>query len=377
MHGERDYLVKRVLPQLQEWCEERRLRLVDVDLRWGVVEPDMTGIVRKCLAAIDASQPLFLCLLGQRRGTVVENGATVTELELAHALAGSIDVLAYLREPSSLEPLHEPSRSLYTNALRTPAEEEAHERTRAWARAEADRARVYSAVWDAQAQTPELRLPGASDEDNARRCRGRLTRFTCDERPLSERLLEDLQAAILAHHPERVAGVPAGRLERELGQQEQVLAQAAGATIEREDTYSALDAYVDGDGGTLFALTGPSGVGKTTALAAWVQRRRAAGETVRCRLVGASDGSTSVETVLQSLLEEVGATPREPLRDTWLESLTGAVVVLDALDQLDAGLGDLDWLPWTLPEGVKVIVELRRLRRPARAHVERRRRDRA
>ena len=39
MHAERDYLVKRVLPQLQEWCEERRLRLVDVDLRWGVWSP--------------------------------------------------------------------------------------------------------------------------------------------------------------------------------------------------------------------------------------------------------------------------------------------------------------------------------------------------
>lgn len=35
MHGERDYLVKRVFPQLREWCEERKLRLVDIDLRWG------------------------------------------------------------------------------------------------------------------------------------------------------------------------------------------------------------------------------------------------------------------------------------------------------------------------------------------------------
>ena len=32
MHAERDYLVKRVFPELSEWCEERKLRLVDIDL---------------------------------------------------------------------------------------------------------------------------------------------------------------------------------------------------------------------------------------------------------------------------------------------------------------------------------------------------------
>ena len=31
MHAERDYLVKRVFPDLHDWCERRRLRLVDVD----------------------------------------------------------------------------------------------------------------------------------------------------------------------------------------------------------------------------------------------------------------------------------------------------------------------------------------------------------
>ena len=32
MHAERDYLVKRVFPELADWCERRKLRLVDVDL---------------------------------------------------------------------------------------------------------------------------------------------------------------------------------------------------------------------------------------------------------------------------------------------------------------------------------------------------------
>jgi hypothetical protein len=43
MDAERDYLVKRVFPELQDWCERRKLRLVDVDLRWGVTEADATA----------------------------------------------------------------------------------------------------------------------------------------------------------------------------------------------------------------------------------------------------------------------------------------------------------------------------------------------
>ena len=52
MHAERDYLVKRVFPELADWCERRKLRLVDVDLRWGVTEADATAnanVVRTCL----------------------------------------------------------------------------------------------------------------------------------------------------------------------------------------------------------------------------------------------------------------------------------------------------------------------------------------
>src|SRR3974377_2194957 len=73
MHAERDYLVKRVFPALQGVCEQRRRRLVDIDLRWGVTEQDAThnkNVVKVCLNRIDDCRPFFLCLLGQRRGWV-------------------------------------------------------------------------------------------------------------------------------------------------------------------------------------------------------------------------------------------------------------------------------------------------------------------
>lgn len=64
MHTERDYLVKQVFPQLQEWCEKRKLRLVDVDQRWEVTEADATQkkrVVQLRLERIDTCRPFFLC----------------------------------------------------------------------------------------------------------------------------------------------------------------------------------------------------------------------------------------------------------------------------------------------------------------------------
>ncbi len=83
MHAERDYLVKRVFPQLQDWCESRKLRLVDIDLRWGVTEADATNAraAQICLERVDSCRPFFVCLLGQRYGWVPENSATKTEVD--------------------------------------------------------------------------------------------------------------------------------------------------------------------------------------------------------------------------------------------------------------------------------------------------------
>jgi len=68
MHAERDYLVKNVFPELREWCEKRKIHLVDVDLRWGVTTDDTENknTVGTCLKNIDKSRPFFLCFLGQR-----------------------------------------------------------------------------------------------------------------------------------------------------------------------------------------------------------------------------------------------------------------------------------------------------------------------
>lgn len=68
MHAERDHLVKVTFPQLRQWCEERRLHLVDIDLRWGVTkeQADNGAAIDICLHEIDGSRPFFVSILGER-----------------------------------------------------------------------------------------------------------------------------------------------------------------------------------------------------------------------------------------------------------------------------------------------------------------------
>lgn len=98
MHAERDYLVKQVFPRLREWCEPRKLNLIDIDLRWGVTEEDATlnkRVVQVCLERIDACRPFFLCFLGQRRGWVPQREDISDQtFESFPALQGYLDPTA-------------------------------------------------------------------------------------------------------------------------------------------------------------------------------------------------------------------------------------------------------------------------------------------
>ncbi|MGZ5499169.1 MAG: DUF4062 domain-containing protein, partial [Candidatus Aminicenantales bacterium] len=141
MHAERDFLVKRVFPRLRDWCERRRLRMMDIDLRWGVTEHDATrhaAVVDVCLSRIDACRPFFVCLLGQRYGWIpglqdvspqtiggfpgldaaLAQSLSVTELEVLHAAVRPFGggqpspgreaaghALFYLRDPAGLDGL--------------------------------------------------------------------------------------------------------------------------------------------------------------------------------------------------------------------------------------------------------------------------------
>lgn len=112
MHAERDYMVKRVFPLLGDWCEPRRLHLVDVDLRWGVTEADATrhrNVVNVCLDRIDQSRPFFLCFVGQRYGWVP--GPEDVAPQTFDSFPGLADAVSRQRSVTHMEMLYAASRS--------------------------------------------------------------------------------------------------------------------------------------------------------------------------------------------------------------------------------------------------------------------------
>lgn len=62
-----------MFPELREWCEERRVRLMECDLRWGVPkDTNCEETIRCCMEELDRCHvdtngcPFFITLLGER-----------------------------------------------------------------------------------------------------------------------------------------------------------------------------------------------------------------------------------------------------------------------------------------------------------------------
>ncbi len=202
MHAERDYLVKQVFPELNEWCESRKLHMVDIDLRWGVTEADVTqnkNAVNVCLDRIDYCRPFFLCFLGQRYGWIpqypediseetvktypglkdaITKGASVTELEILHSVLSpflspetikeegyhpSKYAYFYLRDDSYLKDLPDkPSylRSIYSDTEKEDEQEReklSQKRNELIEKIECKK--IYHSSWFEASATPEITVP--------------------------------------------------------------------------------------------------------------------------------------------------------------------------------------------------------------------------
>jgi WD40 repeat protein len=467
MHAERDYLIKSVFPALSEWCDARKLRLMDIDLRWGVTAADSEAknTVWACLRNIDECRPFFLCFMGQRRGwipnteDISENtynlfpnlleksyagDASVTEMEILHALIdplhngrlrGTKDdsrsgqavehAFFYLRDPGYLEKTpHSDLRLIYTNEAERDQETADRELAR-WLNEEIPNTGrpiyTYTAKWQMNESTPEIALPlcvpttSPKDSDvwrsafigwqkrwaslgvkvdesgeisgaelekansyNKAYTRGRLGGFEVGDLPLSEVLTEQLKEAISKRFPEHMTIDEMTPLQKELDQQAQFLRIAGDGFIERTGDFDELNNYIDGDETRPFALTAFAGMGKTSLLAHFIDRYvtdSKNGESLHYRFIGGSDGSVSTERLIRSLLEELKEAGKiksdipansidmmNKLPDFLEEAgkIGKTIIIIDALNQLESGMGDLYWIPSALPQNVKMIISFKR-----------------
>ncbi len=70
MNEERDHLNNIIFPQIREYCENRFLQFIPIDLRWGIPEEDSKNglVLSVCMEEIDNTRPFFIGILGSRYG---------------------------------------------------------------------------------------------------------------------------------------------------------------------------------------------------------------------------------------------------------------------------------------------------------------------
>lgn len=122
MHHEREILIKQVFPAVSKWAEKLKVKIIPVDLRWGVPK-DATSqeILTACLTEIDrcrllGGNGLFLGMLSERYGWVCStdsvpelirqkyewiDGCSVTQMEILHGAlrSQSNNACFLLRDP--------------------------------------------------------------------------------------------------------------------------------------------------------------------------------------------------------------------------------------------------------------------------------------
>lgn len=332
MHAERDHLVRFVFPRLRDTLLPRRVRLVDVDLRWGVIENDDAREV--CRVVIDECRPRFIGLLGGRYGTVLPGQTlSVTADEVHYGAiehAGCVEAFFYTRDEQATASVPEDLRADYLD----PAGSAGAEGLGALRSAIADAgyaAYVYPARWDAErARFVEL-------ED------------------FGERVYGDLLASITAEFGEPDAGDEEGAAQEQF-----VVDRAAGFVGSgRLAMLDDLLAWATGDGPPTRGVVGESGLGKSALLAQLCRQLDESG--VRCirHFVGASAGSTSLRASLRRLCHMLGEDkPGDGIDELQqcLEHLlhtvpcgapSRTVLIIDGLDQMDPadGAWSLGWLP--------------------------------
>jgi len=374
MQAERDYLVRFVFPELRERCARRRLHLVDVDLRWGVTEAEAErgGVLATCLDEIERCRPFFVGLLGERYGWApdtydvpddarydwlrrFERGHSITALEIYQGVLRNPGMVSrslfYFRDPAFLDAVPEPQRATFLA--------ESEEARGKLARLKEDIRRRCAVFENYPAAY------GGLTED------GRVVVMGLDA--FGRRLLEDLWSAIEQEHPQEEQ--PPDDLAVERTYQDAFVEDRGRRFVGRRDLLEQMARYAASATTTPLVVTGAPGCGKSALIARFATQHGQAHADVFVlpHFIGASPGSTDIRYTLRRISRELArravdprAVPEEysELRQRFVELLGSAgsegpvLLLIDGLNQLDESYGahTLNWLPETLPAGVRLIV---------------------
>ncbi len=334
MDAEREYLVKKVFPQLKEEAARRFVSVTELDLRWGITsEESRSGrVLEICLDEIDNSKPFFIGLVGNRYGwcpsvedflsdkalldkypqvaDYLQRGLSITEMEMQYAILGNADpscnALFLLKaSDETYELLEEDSDADKLHRLRTAIRQ--------------------------------------SVEVQGEACREVLEYHTLEE--LGEAVRRFFGQLLDCYFPASASSVH----ERTLNAQRALLQQLVEDFVPlfTEISQALSDWVASGTSVNLCLLTGERGCGKSAFLAHWVEECSWHGGTPILYYMAEGGQCTSLDQLLRHFAVAlaklwnyeyslVTVNPTEAVR-TMLEEHAGdalPVVVLDGLDAM-------------------------------------------
>jgi len=302
MHAERDHLVKVVFPELRERCENRRLHLVDVDLRWGVTEEEAEQgkVLEIILDEVERSRPFFIGILGERYGSIPGDipedakfahpwlgdypDQSLTALEIVHGVLSNPELskrsFFYFRDPEFISKMPE---NIHGDFIAENS----------------DATQKLAALKD------EIRSSDRPIMDNYP-CRwdGSKESLT-DLDAFGQQVLEDLWTAISEEYPEDALESDPLAVERQM--HEAFAEERSHLHTGRIEEAALLTKRVQGTDRQPVVITGESGSGKSAFLATWYRRyiEGHPDDYVLAYFIGASPDSSDHMRLLRNMCKEL------------------------------------------------------------------------
>lgn len=365
MQSDRDYLIKKIFPEVRKACRQRLVEFTEIDLRWGVTEQEATQgkVVRICLEEIDRCRPYFLGFMGERYGwepaksdlfhmdelvqlfplvaTSLQSKKSVTEMEILHGVLESPKMVGhaffYLRDKALTDKLAVKSDNptdYYDKEVTSNAK-----------------------LLDLKARVKGSGFPYHEN-------------YT-DLETMGQQVKADLLAVLDQLYPQDKTPTP---LEAERITHEAYAADRCQAYLPSEQETGTLDAYIQsrnqsGDALPLI-IGGESGLGKSALLAYWLSNYQQTNPNsfVIQHYSGVSGDATPMAVLRRIMLEiktrngesdEVPTKPDDIVKDfsLWLAKIRVNDPLLLAIDAINQIEGDnLNWLPSFIPHNVTLIV---------------------
>jgi hypothetical protein len=361
MFEERDMLRKYVWPTLREFCQERHVDLVDVDLQWGISQEQSQRPknLKICIDEISECFPYFIGILGESYGWIPGEEAYNTDLLLENEWIKDVRGKSLLE----IEILH----GVLNNPL-IPKHAFFYFRDPKFTVNSSSERRDYGKDESDEKAYKMQRL-----KDEIRLAKSEKFCMLHDNYSNAQHFVE----LVLVDFKELIDGLfPLAEstdfLDEEALDHDAFSQSHLNHFVGRKEILNNLDRYVSTPNIPLI-LNGESGCGKSALLSKWVSIRYTKPDIIIAHYIGCSPESSNWQALVRRIISELKhafnisfeipieinalTTALSDLLSKHLFS-RNVILVLDGLDRLssDEIASDFKWLPEHYPDNFHVIV---------------------